>query len=246
MSSTRRQHFDHVDSTQRVAIDLARAGAPAGSVVVADRQDAGIGRLDHRWISPPGGLYLSTLLPALPEGGPLVPLAVGTAISAALRPFSAEPKLKWPNDLVVVNPPRPSRKLGGVLVDRVHGQDGRPFLVVGVGVNVAARPDAYPADLRPRIVQLTELAGRPVGVEEVERVVVPAISAGVRLLETESGRAEVVGRLRARLYGRGQRVRVDGASAGVLEEVDDDGALVVAEGDRRQRILAGEVVVEDR
>jgi BirA family transcriptional regulator, biotin operon repressor / biotin---[acetyl-CoA-carboxylase] ligase len=241
-----RQHFERVDSTQRVAIDLARSGAMAGTVVVADRQEEGRGRLDHRWASPPGGLYLSVLVDAPPQGGLLVPLAAGAALSTALAPYSARPLLKWPNDLVVVDPPRPPRKLAGILVDAVGAPDGRRLLAVGVGVNVAAPPTAYPPDLRPRVVQLSELAGRPVRVEEVERAVVPAVAGAVPRLRTAEGRDGVLERCRAQLYGRGRPVRVDGVPAGVLHELDEDGALLVDDGPRQTRVVAGDLLVEDR
>ena len=241
-----RQHFDHVDSTQRVAVELARAGAPPGAVVIADRQESGRGRLDHRWESPVGGLYLSTILPAAPPADGLLPLAMGSSVATALRPFSARPWLKWPNDLLVVEPPRPPRKLGGVIVDVVANSAGTPVTVVGVGINVDAPSSAYPSDLRGHLVQLSELAGRPVRIEEVERAVVPALFQAAERLAHAGGRQATVETCRTQLYGWGQPVTVDGTPAGLLEGLEDDGAVVLAQGERRTRVVAGDLRVEFR
>ncbi|HYK93976.1 MAG TPA: biotin--[acetyl-CoA-carboxylase] ligase [Thermoplasmata archaeon] len=244
METTRRQHFNHVDSTQRIALSLARSGAAPGSVVVADRQDDGRGRLDRRWESPEGGLYLSVLLPLPASGATLLPLAMGSALADSLGPYSARPLLKWPNDLLVVDPPRPARKLAGVLVDAVPDAPAGATAVVGVGVNVNSSPVDYPMPLRARVVQLSELAGREVPLDELERTILAALALAADRLATRDGRDETLAECRARLFGRGQGVVVDGRPSGTIEDLDDDGALVICEGNARRHLLAGDVRVE--
>jgi BirA family biotin operon repressor/biotin-[acetyl-CoA-carboxylase] ligase len=113
---------DSVPSTQ----DLARP-LPVGTVVVAEHQTAGRGRLDRRWAGPPGSALLASwVLPA----HPLAPLAAGVACAQAC---GERVRLKWPNDLLL-----DGRKLGGILVERTDDR-----CIVGTGINLSwAPPDA--------------------------------------------------------------------------------------------------------
>ena len=110
-----RRHAD-LDSTNRQAADLARAGAPEGVVVVADHQTAGRGRLGRVWDAPPGSSLLMTVLlrPALDAARlHLVTMAVALAAADACAEVAGfVPELKWPNDLVVQD-----RKLAGILAE---------------------------------------------------------------------------------------------------------------------------------
>ncbi len=232
-------------STQARALAWARAGAPSGAAVVADAQTGGRGRLDHTWASPPGGLYLSVILRAPRTSPLLLPLALGATVADALAPFAAGLALKWPNDLLAVTPGRPPRKVAGILVDMIDRPPLGPALVAGVGVNVAAPAEAYPEEIRPHIVQLSELAGRSVAVREVESRVLPAVRGAPEALDSPEAAARLIARLRAALYGRGRRARLDGRPAGVIAEVADDGALLLADGPTMVRVVAGEVAVEE-
>lgn len=126
-------------STNDVARRLAEAGAPAGTVVVAEEQTAGRGRGGKPWHSPRGtGLLFSMLArPAGADSGsaafPVLPLRAGLAICAALESAAGlKTGLKWPNDVVYGN----SRKLAGILCEAVLGTLD-PFVVIGIGINVA-------------------------------------------------------------------------------------------------------------
>jgi BirA family biotin operon repressor/biotin-[acetyl-CoA-carboxylase] ligase len=124
-----------VTSTPSTSADLKRmadAGAAHGTVIVADRQTAGHGRTGRHWLSPPGALLLSALL--RPDHAlPLLSLMVGVAAAeAAVLP---DLHLKWPNDLLIGD-----AKCGGILVEGRWAGDRPEYLIVGVGVNVAAAP----------------------------------------------------------------------------------------------------------
>lgn len=106
-------------STQAVAREL-----PIGSVVVADHQTAGRGRLDRRWDAPAGSALLASFVL---KPNPLLSLAIGVAAAEACGP---DVKLKWPNDLMLRN-----RKLGGVLVEVTSGK-----AIAGVGINLTWAP----------------------------------------------------------------------------------------------------------
>jgi BirA family transcriptional regulator, biotin operon repressor / biotin---[acetyl-CoA-carboxylase] ligase len=135
---------DEVGSTNADLRERALAGAPAGSVLVAEYQSAGRGRLDRGWTSPPrAGLTFSVLLhpPSTvpPRRWPWLPLLTGCAVVEALRSATAvDAGLKWPNDVMVAD-----RKLGGILLERVETPAG-PGAIVGIGLNVTTTPAELP------------------------------------------------------------------------------------------------------
>jgi BirA family biotin operon repressor/biotin-[acetyl-CoA-carboxylase] ligase len=231
------------DSTNRVAIDLAREGAPDRTVVVADHQTAGRGRLGRSWVAPPGAsLLMSVLLrPALPASRMhLLTLATALAAADACESVAGvRAELKWPNDLVVGD-----RKLGGILAEAVWA-GGRPdAVVVGLGLNVTwPSLDEMPPDVAGIAVALNHLTSRP-----VDRGAV--LDAALAALDGWCGRLPdgVLGEYRSRCTTLGRRVRVDlgGGRAPVLGTavaVTDDGHLVVEGDDRlRQEVAAGDVV----
>ena len=127
--------FDEVTSTQQVARERARQGAPAPTVVLAERQSAGRGRHGRIWVSPRGcGIYMSVLLrPQLaPSQASLLSLAAGLAVRRGVfRRTGMACDLKWPNDLL-----RGNGKVCGILTEVASDPDHIHFAVVGMGVNV--------------------------------------------------------------------------------------------------------------
>ena len=134
-----------VESTNTALSDAARDGAPHASVVVAEEQTAGKGRLGRTWTAPArSGLFLSILI--RPEVPPtawtwLPPLAGLAARDAVARASELEIGLKWPNDLVVGTGELADRKLGGILCETVPGATA---IVVGIGLNVTLRRHELP------------------------------------------------------------------------------------------------------
>jgi len=182
--------LDEVDSTNRVALDAARAGTPEGLVVLANHQSAGRGRLGRRWEAPPGAALLASIVLRPTDLGPgrrhLVTSAVALAAADACRALGApRPDLKWPNDLLVGD-----AKLAGILAE----SEGSA-VVVGIGLNVASAP--------PGAVCLRDL-----GVEGVTPVEV--LVALLEAAEGRLGRWDAVGDEYARACATvGRRVRVD-------------------------------------
>ena len=121
--------LDGVTSTQDVARDM-----PIGSVVIADHQTAGRGRLERRWDAPPGtALLVSFVL----RPAPLLSLAAGVAAAEACGP---EVRLKWPNDLLL-----DGRKIGGILVETTPRK-----AICGIGINLSSAPEGAARLDRPR------------------------------------------------------------------------------------------------
>lgn len=204
-------------STNAVVAERARAGEPAGLVVVAEAQTAGRGRLDRSWVSPPrAGLTFSVLLrPELPVSQwPWLPLWTGLAIARALRERAdVAAELKWPNDVLV-----DGRKLCGVLAE----VPAPGALVVGIGLNVTTTPDELPhgqaTSLRLCGARTTD---RDTVLRALLRSLTTVLADPVAAREAYSERCGTLGR----------RVRLElpaGASVeGLAEAVDPGGRLVV-------------------
>ena len=138
--------FDEVDSTNRMAAKLARAGAPHGVVVGADHQTAGRGRRGRSWESRPGSsLLVSVILRPVPA---LTSLTAGVAAAEACRAAGVDVRLKWPNDVLSGD-----RKVGGILSELVGGA-----AVVGLGLNLKWAPPGA-AHLGPAVDRTALLGG---------------------------------------------------------------------------------------
>ena len=128
-------HFEVIDSTNDLAKELGGKGAPEGTLVVAEAQRAGRGRLGRQWESPPAvGLYVSLVLrPRLPPTDlPQITLTTAVAgVKALQRAAGLTPGIKWPNDLLL-----DGKKVGGVLTEMETESDRIRYLVVGWGLNV--------------------------------------------------------------------------------------------------------------
>jgi BirA family transcriptional regulator, biotin operon repressor / biotin---[acetyl-CoA-carboxylase] ligase len=139
-------HLTETDSTQTQARKLAEQGCPDKTVVWADVQTAGRGRLERTWSSPPGNLYFSAVL--RPTFAPAALAAYGLAaaesIALALREHAGvETAVKPPNDVYALKDGE-ARKISGILAEAAGGQSSVDWLVVGVGVNVNKVPPKLP------------------------------------------------------------------------------------------------------
>jgi BirA family transcriptional regulator, biotin operon repressor / biotin---[acetyl-CoA-carboxylase] ligase len=138
--------LEEATSTNAVAGDRARAGAPEGTVVVAEHQTAGRGRLDRTWQTPPRSSLLFSLVlrPSVPPAEwPWLPLLTGHTVARALRGAGYAAGVKWPNDVLIARPDGESEKVAGILVERVETPDG-PAAVVGIGLNVSLTAEELP------------------------------------------------------------------------------------------------------
>jgi BirA family transcriptional regulator, biotin operon repressor / biotin---[acetyl-CoA-carboxylase] ligase len=241
-----REYHELIPSTQTRALELVRAGAPEGTRVVAGTQNAGRGRLDHGWESPPGGLYLSLAVRLPPEHPSLFPIALGAALSEEVRDrFGAPARLKWPNDLVIVESRRRVRKLAGLLVDRVRTPVNGEMAVIGVGVNVTVPPRGPSPELVGRAAWLSEFAVQPPSLHAVEECVVAAAFDAAHSLSRPGQITAVRARCRAALYGIGRTATVDGHLTGTIDALGDEGELWLATATDRVAIQAGDLKLEE-
>lgn len=236
--------FRTLPSTNDEAMRLARAGAPAGTCVVAEEQTAGRGRAGHSWASPPGvALYFSVVLRprVAPEALPLATLACGVAVAEAIRAATGlEAGLKWPNDVLVG-----LRKCAGILCEAELGASGGAAVVAGVGINVNTPVAALPPRPIFPATSLAAEAGRPLDREALLSECLGRIAAGTARLEGPGGAEAVAARFNALDALRGRRLRAELPDGSVLEGenlgADPSGALRLRGPSGPVPVLAGSV-----
>jgi len=231
-----------VEATESTNADVsarARAGEPAGLVLVAEHQTAGRGRLDRTWEAPTrAGLTFSVLLRPAVEAAmwPWLPLVAGLAAARGVRRATAltDVALKWPNDVLVGG-----AKLAGILVERVETAEG-PAAVVGIGINVSTTQDELPV---PTATSLA-LAGADVERGALLSAVLTELPHLLELWETST--EELHAAYVEECDTLGQVVEVHLPSGDTLTgravAVDDEGRLDVETDDGRTAVGAGDVV----
>ncbi len=228
-----------VDSTQAVAFALAERGAADGTVVVADSQRVGRGRESRRWHDEPGASLLCSILTRphlLPPQWPLLSLMSGVAVAHALRRHAGvAARLKWPNDVLV-----DGRKLAGILLESRFASP--PAVVIGIGINVGQ--ERFPDDLQGRATSIRLVTGRLADREALLPVLLEELTAWRDRLERD-GFAPVREAWKALSATLGRDVHSDEVS-GRAVDLDVDGVLVIDDGQRRHRLVAGELLEAGR
>jgi BirA family biotin operon repressor/biotin-[acetyl-CoA-carboxylase] ligase len=234
------RHFASCSSTNDEAAAWARAGAPAGAVVVADAQERGRGRLGRRWHSPPGAsLYLSVVLrpPLLPHRVPPLTLAAGVAVAETLAEYDVAPALKWPNDVQLGG-----KKVAGILTEMSCELDRVQHIVVGIGVNLNVT--AFPDELSAIATSLAHERGSPVERAAFAARLCAHLEGWHDRFLADGAPAVVAGWKRfAAFFGR--RITVTSGRdviAGIAEDLDGEGALLLRRDDGDlARVISGEV-----
>ncbi|MBV8453865.1 MAG: biotin--[acetyl-CoA-carboxylase] ligase [Deltaproteobacteria bacterium] len=240
------RYFNEVDSTQRVAAEFAQNGADQGTVVIAERQNAGRGRLGRTWHSPAGvNLYMTVILrPHMPLAEvPRLSLVAGVAVAEALETIAPSiVALKWPNDIWLR-----ARKAGGIIAEAVTDTtQGLLCVLLGIGLNLNLASNDIPPELGGKATSVLIATGR-----ECDRVQFAATLFnlfGVRYEAAEAGGFSAVRQIYERYFAlNGRRVTViDGRAtvAGMVSGIDADGALILETESGPVRILAGDVTIE--
>ena len=251
--------FNTLDSTNRVAAQLAQGGALEGTVVVSDHQSQGRGRLGRHWSSPAGKhLYCSVILrPTIPPNkAAQLTLLASLALAQAVVDAGVEAvEIKWPNDLLLHG-----RKVAGILTEMRTGPSGILYVVVGIGVNIHGQSNAFPLELQGKIATLAEFLH--CGIQR------PVFLASVLAQLThryEQFQTDGFGQIRqdwlafSKICGRQVRINVaslspsvDGSNAtdsffyGIAKRLDTEGFLEVLRSDGTLcRVLAGDVMMLD-
>lgn len=229
--------LEQTDSTMLDAARLAGGGCPSGTVVGAETQTAGQGRLGRAWLSEKeSGLYFSVVLwvSLPPEQVPILTMAVGLAVAEAITQTTGlAVDLRWPNDILIGD-----RKLCGILLQQHH-----QAIVCGIGLNV--NHGEFPDALADTATSLRIAAGRTVDREALLSAVLEAIDRHVDILQQQGKDAVLRLFASASSYVTGRRVVVDQGDRqlrGTTAGLDANGFLLLAlDNGKRAVILAGGV-----
>ncbi len=236
--------FPSLDSTNRKAYDLALEGAPEGTIILAEEQSAGRGRLGRSWSSLAyHGLWLSALLrPANMTPGKMAPFTAAAAaiMAAVLRKVSGLPvSVKWPNDLLIND-----RKLGGILAEAKSEPEHIHFMILGIGININHKVHDFPAELAGKATSLRIEGKRLFDREAICVAIIKELEAGYDLF-LRSGFSAFLELWRELDIMPGKEISVKfGAKTihGTAVDIDKDGALIVKDSaGRLKRFSYGEI-----
>lgn len=237
--------FHEVDSTNSTLSRLARSGALEGTVVLAETQTDGRGRLGKAWFSPAGvNLYASVLFrePMPLEEAPLFSFIAGLALADAVQSAGASPAIKWPNDVLVHG-----RKVAGALMQCSARGGDVESIIVGVGANLNVDLDALAVALGPAASAATSLraaTGRDVNRDAFVADYLNALDAWA-LRYRDHGPAPVLQAWRDRDILTGRQVEIRGAGqpfVGRVGGVDSRGRLIVTDAVGERRTVTSEEI----
>ncbi len=226
------EYLARVTSTSDNVLDMARRGAPEGTLVVAEEQTAGRGRQGAVWYSPPGcGIWASVLLRPcdvpLTQMPPLSMCAAYAVSTAIEQVAGVSPKIKWPNDVLLQD-----RKIAGLMIETetVPGiADELPFVILGMGINVNQTSDQFTTDLMQTATSIRSVTGQVLNRMLLLRRVLEHFEPVYRKF-VNHGFASMLDAIKSRLAWRGRLVELVGGNStvkGRVLDVDSDGRLII-------------------
>ncbi len=236
-------YFDEIDSTHTRAKYLAEQGAPEGTLVVAENQTQGRGRRGRQWHSAPGeGIYVSLILrPSIPlTGAPRITLMTAVAAAEAIRSrVDLDIRIKWPNDILVHN-----KKMVGILTEISTDMDAINYILVGLGLNINSRIEAFPPALREIATSIRAEIGRSVSRVAIFRAFLEYFEKSYDRFKRNDFH-HILRQWKTLSHALGQEVMVDVLGQrhyGKILDVDEDGVLILKdENGAIQRIISGDV-----
>lgn len=236
--------FEETGSTNDVAAQRGRQGAAPGLAIFAERQKAGRGRFGRKWESASHrGIWFSLLLrPNLPmvQWPRLTSWAAVALASAIENETGLKATIKWPNDVYVEG-----KKVAGILIESGLDENGQPFAVVGIGLNVNHEQEDFPEELLSRATSLRIAAGEVQDRSAVAVAIFRELNRYYPRIEADFPAIVAQASARSFLLGRWIQLQAgEGLIAGVAEELDADGHLLLRQSDGSlHRLTAGEVTV---
>jgi BirA family biotin operon repressor/biotin-[acetyl-CoA-carboxylase] ligase len=235
-----------IGSTNNRAKELAQEGAAHGTLVAAEEQQTGRGRLGRDWSSPPGvGLWMSLILrPAFPPWfAPKVTVIAGLAVLRAINSITGlKAAIKWPNDIIIN-----SKKVCGILTEMQADLDMIEYVIAGIGVNVNTSKDSFPEEIRDSATSLYMESGKQVERCRLMAAILDELEELYQEYEKTIDFAGIIQEFKENCITLGRHVRVvsvAGEWEGKAIDLTDDCELVVelADGTRRA-VMSGDVSV---
>lgn len=232
-------YYPKLTSTMEVAREKAQEGANEGTVIIADEQTLGRGRLGRTWLSPQGNLAVSIILkPSLDSLHQLIMIASLSVVHAIKQVVGIDSEIKWPNDVLVEG-----KKVCGILIENEVKDNTVSFAIVGIGINVNLDPLAWP-EISNMATSLSYESGKEVKKDELASVLFSEFEQ--LYLETKSG-APIHKEWQTNMRTLGKWVQVkagDVVEQGKAETVTECGNLILRRADGSLAdIMAGDVTI---
>ena len=236
-------YFDSTDSTQNFAMEIASNDKENGTVIISKKQTMGRGRMKRKWKSPTGGIWMSIIIHPKFDVSytTLVPIATSLALCMAIEKIlKIKPELKWPNDVTLKG-----KKVAGVLVDTSIISNEIENVVLGIGINFKIKPHELASTIKktPNFYGVTTLVKKnekalPLVQQflyELENVFQLINSRRIKKIKSEwTKRSSTIGRNVSIITSEGN---VNGKAV----KIDSDGALIISNGKKAERILVGDI-----
>lgn len=237
--------YNTIGSTNSVGADLALKGCKEGTVIIADEQTTGKGRLGRRWISPAGkNLYLSIILrpPISPRGATILTIMSAVACCNAIRNITFLPvMIKWPNDLIIDD-----KKIGGILTEIKADIDKISYAIIGIGINVNIDIEEFPEDVREIATSIKTLTGRQFSRTDMIISILKEMQKWYDVL-LSNGKMEILSHWQKLSSTIGKKVKAtiwDNVYIGLAETIDNDGLLILRLQDNTcMKIDAGDITM---
>ncbi len=240
--------YPKLESTNDYAMELAKKGAPEGTIIGADFQTAGKGRTGKSWFSPTGKNILASII-LRPERdievGQKIVLAVADIIICSLSDYLEDHKrkklsfeAKWPNDILYQR-----RKIAGILTQSILQGKKIEALIIGIGININVRQDEFPEELRQKAVSLSEiLGGQYIDINDVIIKLINNFEKKYIKLERTNYEG-VVESWKKNCFGIGSEIIIEtpreGKIKAVFDDVAEDGFLIYRIEDKKRKLISG-------
>ncbi len=241
-------YFEEIDSTQNFAEQIALDEKENGTIVIAEKQTAGKGRLDRKWTSPKGGIWFSLIIhPKFDVStSTLVPIAGAVALAKAIKnTLNIDVSVKWPNDITLNG-----KKVAGMLVDASFQANNIDYLILGIGINF----DIDAKKIEKRLSKSANFYGVN-SLRKKDDSTPPKILLREFLVQFEriliqlnkGEKAKIVKEWTKKADKIGKKISIntsDGKISGVAQGIDNDGALKLKTSKGMKKIFVGDVVLE--
>ncbi|NMI83035.1 MAG: biotin--[acetyl-CoA-carboxylase] ligase [Candidatus Nitrosopelagicus brevis] len=240
-------YFEEIDSTQNFAQNIAADKKENGTIIIAEKQTSGRGRLDRKWTSPKGGIWFSLIIhPKFDvSSSTLIPILSAVALSKSIKSvLDIETEVKWPNDITMNG-----KKVAGVLVDASFQTNSIDYLILGIGINFDI--DAKKLEKRltktPNFYGIDSLRGKEKKTPPKTLLKEFLLQFEINLLQLDKGeKSKIVKEWTKRAAGIGKKITINtsnGKISGISQGIDNDGALKIKTKNETKKIYVGDVVL---
>jgi BirA family biotin operon repressor/biotin-[acetyl-CoA-carboxylase] ligase len=240
-------YFEEIDSTQNFAQNIAADKKENGTIIIAEKQTSGRGRLDRKWTSPKGGIWFSLIIhPKFDvSSSTLIPILSAVALSKSIKSvLDIETEVKWPNDITMNG-----KKVAGVLVDASFQTNSIDYLILGIGINFDIDTKKLEKRLTktPNFYGIDSLRGKEDKTPPKKLLKEFLLQFEKNLFQLDKGeKSKIIKEWTKRAAGIGKKITINtsnGKISGISQGIDNDGALKIKTRNEIKKIYVGDVVL---